>query len=623
MAFFEAPRDALLLAVASLLVPGCQCSLDTSAIDDLRCRTTDDCAEGLACREGYCQAGCDPACGPGQSCTALGCVCDDPGLAACGAACVRTSSEPAHCGACDRACGAEQVCQQGECAAECADPLENCGGACVDWLHDRLYCGNCETRCEGADVCLEGVCGTCVEPADCADGLDCTADDCRQGVCTNEVADGWCRAEGVCIAAGQPCSDGAVCAPCAGGCALPPTSLTVSCDETRAPGDDAVCNITVDEPTEAACLSCTALAGMTELVRETFDDCDPARRGWIVSEPAPICPLEQGALFPGTGAAALEADAYAWSIERRVDTTGFDTVRLCFDFGQRGADANSELQVMIDTGGGWEVVFADTEPILATVEPAWITRCLGLGAAAANRADLGIQFALGAADGRDVYVDDVFVGAWEAADLAADRVIDEDFTDCAYDDWTVEGERPNCATEAAGWAGIDALEAIERGSDLSRRVDRPLCEDPWLVFAYGASNSDHGEPLTVDLDTGGGWSLAWGSAEGIGADSTFTEIRLGLALLDPASRDNPDLWVRFGLFADGGGRAIAIDDVVLEGMSCGPAGDRATLSEPTRVTDSAYSFAVSADRNFTVHPVCTWGANDAISGRDRVTFRQP
>lgn len=623
MAFFGARRDAPFLAVASLLVSGCQCSLDTSAIDDLRCSTPDDCAEGLACREGYCQAGCDPDCGLGQSCTPLGCVCDDPGLAACGASCVRTSSDPAHCGACGQACGDEQVCQQGECAAECADPLENCDGACVDWLHDRLYCGNCETQCEGADVCLEGVCGTCVEPADCDDGLDCTADDCRQGVCANEVADGWCRAEGVCIAAGEPCTGGGVCAPCAGGCAVPPSSLSVSCDETGAPGDDAVCNITVDEPTVAACLSCTALAGMTELVREGFDDCDPARRGWIVSEPAPICPLEQGPLFPGTDAAALEADAYAWSIERQVDTTGFDRVRLCFDYGQRGADPNSVFEVSVDTGSGWEVVFGDTTPIRATVQTAWITRCLDLGAEAANRADLGIRFYVDTADNKDVYLDNVFVDAWEAADLTPDRVIDEDFADCSHEGWTFDEPAPNCPTEAAGWAGIDALEAITRGSDVSRRVDRPLCEDPWLVFAYGHSNADHGEELTVDLDTGGGWALAWGNAEGIGEDSTFTEIRLGLAHIDPAARDNPDLAVRFGLFADGGGRAVAIDDVALEGMSCGPAGDRATLSQPTRVTDTAYSFAVTADRTFTVHPVCTWGGSETVAGADRVTFRQP
>jgi hypothetical protein len=82
--------------------------------------------------------------------------------------------------------------------------------------------------------------------------------------------------------------------------------------------------------------------------------------------------------------------------------------------------------------------------------------------------------------------------------------------------------------------------------------------------------------------------------------------------------------VRFTLVSNGGAeRAVAIDDVSLRGQSCGPAGDRAILSAPVRATDTTFSFALSADQQITLHPVCTWGGHAEIAGRDRVTFRRP
>lgn len=622
-------RGVSLVTAAALWAAGCQCSLDTSAIDDLRCVTTADCEPGLECVGEYCQLpGCQTRCAAGQTCVDARCVCDDPALAACGSSCVRTSSDPDHCGACDRECRAGEVCQQGECAGDCAEGFTDCSGACVDLLHDPAACGDCDTRCPQAQACLEGTCGACGEASDCDDGLDCTVDDCQDGACRSDLADGRCLLQGICLAGGDACADGTTCAPCAGGCVTPPTSLTVSCDETRGPGQEAVCSITSDEPTEAACLSCTALAGMTELLHESFDDCDPAAGGWTVSGGIePICPLAEGALFPGTDAAALEADDGDWTIERRVDTSDFDTVRLCFDYGHRGADANTEFVVSVDSAGDFVEVFRETAPLLAEIGPAWLTRCLQgeLGPDAVRNPDLGIRFMLETANDKDLYLDDVILEGWIATDLTEQTVFADDFAACDLAAWAIEDSDPNCPTEADGWAGQDAVEAMALTTRLSRRATgEPLCEDPWLVFGYGNSHTDAGEQLTVDLDLGEGWGLAWGNTLGAGPENALTPIGLGLAHIDPRARDNPDVGVRFTLVSNGGAnRAVAIDDVVLRGQSCGPAGDRATLSAPVRVTDTSYSFAVSADEQITLHPVCTWGGEAEIAGTDRVTFRTP
>ena len=630
-------RAVSLLAIATLLASGCQCGLDTGALDDLECSSTEDCeavpactAGRCECRDGYCQVPrCEPACGPDQRCGGRGCECIDAALSACGPSCVRLSTDPGHCGTCDRPCRDGEVCQQGECAEQCDEGLQNCAGSCVDWLHDRLYCGNCETRCAEGDVCRDGECGACTVPADCDDGLDCTDEDCQDGECVNQVVQAACLFQGACVEGGARCGDGSLCAPCAGGCVVPPTTLTVSCDDTSLPGQVAVCSIRSDEGTVAACLSCTAFAGMTELLHEDFDDCDLVGRGWTVTGSiAPICPLEApGALYPGTDASALEADDGDWTIERTVDTRDFETGRLCFDYGQRGADGSAVFLVSLNANGNWTEVFDGAQSLLAQRGPAWLTKCLQFAPPAAGNPNLGIRFTLDAADNKDVYLDNVIVDGWFAPDLPEDEVFADGFDTCDLAPWAVEDTPPLCPTEATGWAGRAAFEAMEFTSRLSRRATgAPLCEDLRLVFGYGNTHTDGGEQLSVDLDVDGAWELIWGNNLGAGPENEFTEIELNLAHIDPRARDNPDLGVRFTLASNGGAnRAVAIDDVSLRGRSCEAAGQRAVLSNlsPVGDTGQTYSFTLTADQQITLRPVCTWAGYDTISGTDRVAFRNP
>ncbi len=66
-------------------------------------------------------------------------------------------TDPAHCGACDTACGPTEVCSAGVCKAQCDVPLTRCAGdagaaTCSDPATDPKHCGSCTTACKIADA---------------------------------------------------------------------------------------------------------------------------------------------------------------------------------------------------------------------------------------------------------------------------------------------------------------------------------------------------------------------------------------------------------------------------------------------------------------------------------------
>src|SRR5690349_15741578 len=68
---------------------------------------------------------------PGQSANCAS------GQQSCGGTCIDVLANPANCGACGKACAADQVCDQGACKAKaqgCSGGLLACGGGCVDPL---------------------------------------------------------------------------------------------------------------------------------------------------------------------------------------------------------------------------------------------------------------------------------------------------------------------------------------------------------------------------------------------------------------------------------------------------------------------------------------------------------
>lgn len=176
---------------------------------------------------------CATLCGAGEGCSngkceRFGCT---TGQVLCDDECINTQTNPAHCGGCDKACGAGQLCSKGACVTSCPDGLIACEGTCVDPTTDRNFCG--ATSCSGADMgggansdlgqvcgadelCDEGECrvacsaGQLVCGGDCVDPKTnprfCGATDCS-------VADG----EGVSCGSGEACVDGACLTACPSG----------------------------------------------------------------------------------------------------------------------------------------------------------------------------------------------------------------------------------------------------------------------------------------------------------------------------------------------------------------------------------------------------------------------
>lgn len=120
---------------------------------------------------------CDRECSPGQFCTIGDCFCAD-GLDYCGNACVDTSSDARFCGDCNNACtpGADEYCADGECSqTPCEDQgAEACGDNTSCVAQERLessplHCGECDNACDADELCTDGSCRTYYAATGCTE----------------------------------------------------------------------------------------------------------------------------------------------------------------------------------------------------------------------------------------------------------------------------------------------------------------------------------------------------------------------------------------------------------------------------------------------------------------------
>ncbi|NMO13653.1 hypothetical protein HPC49_01145 [Pyxidicoccus fallax] len=96
-------------------------------------------------------------------------TCDSAGLSLCGDACVRTATDPAHCGGCNKACATGEACEEAVCVAVCqidgkqvtagtvnaANPCEQCMPAMSAAQWTQRADG---TSCNPGQVCSAGMC---------------------------------------------------------------------------------------------------------------------------------------------------------------------------------------------------------------------------------------------------------------------------------------------------------------------------------------------------------------------------------------------------------------------------------------------------------------------------------
>jgi hypothetical protein len=155
---------------------------------------------------------CNNACQADQMCQDRACTCSDPAQTVCGGTCVDTSTDVGHCGACGVACGPEQQCHDGQCVCPDAEPDFCPGVGCVDQQSDADHCGACGESCTLARTCQGGdcICPDAQAPDFCA-GVGCV------DFQSSALHCGGCE---------QPCPSGLVCSN--GACECPPGMS--SCD---------------------------------------------------------------------------------------------------------------------------------------------------------------------------------------------------------------------------------------------------------------------------------------------------------------------------------------------------------------------------------------------------------
>jgi len=216
---------------------------------------------------------CDHACGANRSCYGGQCECDLP-LTLCSSQCVNPANDEAHCGGCGKVCAAQSTCINRACVCDASVPTL-CDGTCVDMTSDEQHCGACEKTCRENSTCTSSdcVCDAKV-PNLCGDTcVDFATDEANCGKCdhmcpaTAQCTNGECK----CKTAGlSPCGDACVdlqsdathCGRCDLACPASGAMCKTggcACDDTSLSVCGTACvNLTTDV---GNCASCTRSCG--------------------------------------------------------------------------------------------------------------------------------------------------------------------------------------------------------------------------------------------------------------------------------------------------------------------------------------------------------------------------
>ena len=149
-------------------------SIDTGTPDTASCGTGETLCSGACVKTSSDPAHCGKcgnACGTGETCSGGACACDT-GKTKCSSGCADTKTDTANCGTCGKACGTGETCSDGKCYPPCPTGQTRCSGTCVDTNADTNNCGTCGTKCATTEACNAGTCGIkCDYPTKACSGV--------------------------------------------------------------------------------------------------------------------------------------------------------------------------------------------------------------------------------------------------------------------------------------------------------------------------------------------------------------------------------------------------------------------------------------------------------------------
>lgn len=225
-----------------------------------------NCPEGFASCDGSCIAvtadpdncgACGRACGADQRCVEGACACLN-GLEACGAECVDLATDNANCGSCGTSCGA-RFCAGGACVDECPAGTTDCGGSCADLATSLAHCGGCGAQCAAGQACSGGTCA-------CASGFSACG-----SACVDLSRDAM-----NCGACGVECAPSAACVSSTCTCASPTQDCGGVCvDTSRDPSHCGACGracATGEACTGGSCVGCGPVVGFAQHVEPLLAD---------------------------------------------------------------------------------------------------------------------------------------------------------------------------------------------------------------------------------------------------------------------------------------------------------------------------------------------------------------
>lgn len=190
-----------------------------------------------------------------------GCNAENCAATCCGDVCRDTTSNADHCGACNHACGENEICQNSECievqTGQCGKNEMKCGDSCVTVVKNNEHCGTCDNACTDGTTCVWRTCeidcgdqircdGQCVDALNdrnnCGKCGKTCADDkvCANGSCTDKCPEaGQMVCGGACI---DVLADNQNCGECGNVCQLHRTCIDGVCQDVCADPNQVICD---------------------------------------------------------------------------------------------------------------------------------------------------------------------------------------------------------------------------------------------------------------------------------------------------------------------------------------------------------------------------------------------